>query len=230
VLVLHQFEHSPFCDKVRRLLHYKRRAYETREVPPTETLVGLRRLNPVGKVPVLEHDGTIVADSSEIARYLERVFPDPPIFPADPRERALCHLLEDWADESLYFYELWLRFALRENAGEWSQRISQSEPPLIRRATERALPTLMRNLLKAQGLGRKAPEAVLDDLDRHLESLDAWIQGDWLIGSQLTVADVAAYAQLACVGETADGAALLALRPRVLAWMERVNGATSPSV
>lgn len=230
MLVLHQFEISPFCDKVRRILHYKRRAFDVREVPPTETLVRLRRLNPVGKVPVLEHDGSVLSDSSEIARYLERVFPDPPVFPLDPRERALCHFLEDWADESLYFYELWLRFAVRENASEWSQRISHSEPPLLRQATERAVPAVMRNLLKVQGLGRKSPEAVLDDLDRHLESLDAWLEGDWLVGTHPTVADIATYSQLACVGETDDGAALLAHRPRVLAWMERVNGATSPAV
>lgn len=230
VLVLHQFALSPFCDKVRRILHYKRRAYETREVPPTETLVRLRRLNPAGKVPVLEHDGHVVSDSSAIARYLEQVFPDPPVYPVDPRERALCHVLEDWADESLYFFELWLRFAVRENAGEWSERITRSEPPLVRQATERALPTLMRNVLKAQGLGRKAPGAVLEELDRHLESLDAWLVDDWLVAAHLTVADVAAYSQLACVGETDEGAALLARRPRVLAWMERVNGATSPAV
>ena len=54
-LVLHQFEVSPFCDKVRRVLHFKHKSFETREVPPTETLVRLRRLNPTGKVPVLEH-------------------------------------------------------------------------------------------------------------------------------------------------------------------------------
>lgn len=231
MLVLHQFEVSPFCDKVRRVLHYKRRPYETREVPPTETLVRLRRLNPVGKVPVIEHEGTVVADSSEIARYLDATFPDPPIYPDDPRDRALCHFIEDWADESLYFFELWLRFGVRENAGEWSRRASQSEPPLIRRATEAALPTFMRNVLKAQGLGRRSPEAVLDELDRHLDAIDVWLgQGEWLVGARLSIADIAAYSQLACAGETDEGASLLARHPGVLAWMERVNGATSPAV
>ena len=74
VLVLHQFEVSPFCDKVRRVLHYKRKPYETREVPPTETLTRLRRLNPVGKVPVLEHGDVTVSDSSAISRYLDEQF------------------------------------------------------------------------------------------------------------------------------------------------------------
>lgn len=231
MLVLHQFEVSPFCDKIRRVLHYKRRPYETREVPPTETLVRLRRLSPVGKVPVLEHNGNVVSDSSEIARYLERVFPDPPIFPDGARERALAHFIEDWADESLYFFELWLRFGVRENADEWSRRASQSEPPLIRRATEAAMPTLMRNVLRAQGLGRRSAEDVLSELDRHLDAIDTWLGDDeWLVGARLSIADIATYSQLACAGETDEGASILAKHPRVLAWMERVNGATAPSV
>ncbi len=229
MLVLHQFEVSPFCDKVRRVLHYKRRHYDTREVPPTETLVSLRRM--VGEVPVLEHGETAISDSSEIARYLDRVFPEPPIFPDDVRERALAHFIEDWADESLYFFELYFRFALRENAGEWSRRASQSEPPLIRRATERALPTLMRNVLRAQGLGRREPEQVLAEFDRHVMAIAEWLgDTDWLIGGRLSIADIATYSQLACAAETDEGAAIMAEHPRVLAWMERVNGATTKPV
>ena len=229
-VILHQFEVSPFCDKIRRVLHYKRKRYETHEVPPTETLVRLRRLNPTGKVPILEHRDAIVTDSSEIARYLDINFPNPPIYPEDARERALCHIIEDWADESLYFFELWFRFGLRENADEWSRRSSESEPPgLLRRATQRAIPTLMRNVLRAQGLGRKHPTEVLDEFDRHLTSVASWLdENEWLVGDRLSIADIAVYAQLACAGDTGEGSALLAGHPRVLAWMERVNAATAP--
>jgi glutathione S-transferase len=231
VFVLHQFEISPFCDKVRRILHYKRKPYETREVPPTETLVRLRRLNPIGKVPVLEHGDHIVSDSSEIARYLDEAFPEPPIYPADPRDRALCHLIEDWADESLYFFELWFRFALSENAQVWSRRVSRSEPPLIRGATQRAMPALMKNVLRAQGLGRKSDEQVLGDFERHIVALETWLGArEFLFEEMLSVADIAAYSQLACAGETNEGATVLARHPILLAWMERVNATTAPAV
>ncbi len=231
MLVLHQFEISPFCDKVRRVLNYKRRPYETREVPPTETLVRLRRLNPIGKVPVLEHGSEVIADSSDIARYLDRVFPEPPIYPNTARERALAHFLEDWADESLYFFELWLRFGVQENAGEWSRRASHSEPPLIRRATERALPTLMRNVLRGQGLGRQPAERVFAELERHLRAIEDWLgENEWMVGDRLCIADIAIYSQLAYAAETGEGASALARHPKLLVWMERVNGATAPSV
>jgi len=227
MIVLHQSQISPFCDKIRRVLHYKQRAYEVREVAIHETLGRLAGLNPVGKVPVIEHDANVIADSSDISRYLDRVFPDPPIFPEDPRDRALCHFLEDWADEGLYFFEIWFRFALPENASEWSRRSSRSEPPLLRRATERALPTLMRNLLKAQGLGRREPLDVLECFTRHIAALAGWLNGDWLVGDRLSIADIAVYAQLACAADTGEGAAVLADHEPVMAWMERVNAATA---
>jgi len=227
MIVLHQHETSPFCDKIRRALHHKKRAFETREVPLHETIVRVGSLSSVGKVPVIEHDGSIVADSSDIARYLEDVFPDPPLFPSDPRDRALCHVLEDWADESLYFFGVWFRYSLTHNAGEWSHRTSRSEPPLLRRATERALPTLMRNMLRAQGLGRKEPEQVLADFARHALAVADWLSGDWLVGDALSIADIAVYAQLASAMDTGEGAAVLAQHAPVLAWMERVNASTA---
>lgn len=227
MILLHQNETSPFCDKIRRVLHYKRRAFEIHEVPVHETLVRLGSISPVGKVPVLEHAGNVIADSSDISRYLDGVFPDPSIYPESSRDRALCHMLEDWADESLYFFEIWFRFALGENASEWSRRTSHSEPPFLRRATERALPTLMRNLLKAQGLGRREPEQVLEDFARHVGALAAWLEGDWLVGDRLSIADIAVYAQLACTADTGEGAAVLADQTSVMTWMERVNAATA---
>ena len=111
MITLHQFQVSPFCDKVRRILHWKGLEYRIREVPLVRAQA-IRRINPTGKLPCLEHDGTFVADSTDIAYYLEERFPEPPILPEDPAERALCHVLDDWADESLYFYEMFLRDAV----------------------------------------------------------------------------------------------------------------------
>lgn len=225
MIVLHQIEISPFCEKVRRLLSFKRRAYETREVPPTDSLRG-----GTVRVPWIEHDGVVVSDSSQIARYLEEVFPEPSLWPEDPRDRALCHLLEDWADESLYFYELYFRFGLRSNAPEFSRRSSQSEPPLLRRATERAMPAFMRNVLRAQGIGRKDPARVIDDFSGLLGSLAELMgEGEWLIGDRLTLADIAVYAQLSCACDTGEGATRLADHPSMMRWMERVNASTLPS-
>ena len=46
-------------------------------------------LNPAGRVPVLDHDGFVLSESTAILEYLEAVFPEPPLLPSDTRERAL---------------------------------------------------------------------------------------------------------------------------------------------
>ena len=44
--------------------------------------------NPFGKVPAVEHDGFLFYETGAIVRYIDQVFPDPPLAPAEPRARA----------------------------------------------------------------------------------------------------------------------------------------------
>ena len=44
--------------------------------------------HPFGKVPVLEHDGLRIIETSAIVRYIEDVFSGPPLIPDTPRDRA----------------------------------------------------------------------------------------------------------------------------------------------
>ena len=50
-------------------------------------------------LPVIEVDGTRIGDSSRIIEELERRWPDPPLYPADPGERQRALELEDFFDE-----------------------------------------------------------------------------------------------------------------------------------
>lgn len=45
-------------------------------------------LNPQGLVPTLEDDGAVLTQSPAILEYLEEVYPQPPLLPADPVARA----------------------------------------------------------------------------------------------------------------------------------------------
>jgi glutathione S-transferase len=47
-------------------------------------------------VPALDLDGRAVQGSSEIARHLDEVTPDPPLFPADAAARAAVEEAERW--------------------------------------------------------------------------------------------------------------------------------------
>ncbi|MDU6102403.1 MAG: glutathione S-transferase family protein, partial [Acinetobacter sp.] len=108
-IILHQWEISPFCQKISRVLKFKGIPFDTVNY---NGILGAKvpLLSKVGKVPVIDHNGQRIQDSTRIARYLDEAFPDTPrLYPEDPNQKALAELWEDWADESLYFYEVYLR-------------------------------------------------------------------------------------------------------------------------
>lgn len=57
------------------------------------------RINPNGQVPVLVHDGSIVTESTVINEYLDDVFPEIPMRPADPVWRARMRIWNKFVDE-----------------------------------------------------------------------------------------------------------------------------------
>jgi len=58
--------------------------------------------NPKHQVPVLVDGDLTLFDSTVICEYLEELYPNPPLYPATPQERARCRLLELDADEILF--------------------------------------------------------------------------------------------------------------------------------
>lgn len=59
------------------------------------------KLNPNGLVPTLVHDGVAIIESTVINEYLDDVFPEVPLRPAGPVERARMRVWAKLADEAL---------------------------------------------------------------------------------------------------------------------------------
>lgn len=59
------------------------------------------QLNPNGLVPTLVHDGVPIIESTVINEYLDDVFPEVPLRPDDPVERARMRVWNKLADEAL---------------------------------------------------------------------------------------------------------------------------------
>lgn len=57
------------------------------------------KINPNGQVPVLVHDGTAIAESTVINEYLEDVFPQVRLRPADPGACARMRIWSKFVDE-----------------------------------------------------------------------------------------------------------------------------------
>ena len=59
-------------------------------------------MNPRGVVPVLVHDGNVIVELSVICTYLDDVFPDQPLMPKSPVERATTKLWCKLPDDILH--------------------------------------------------------------------------------------------------------------------------------
>jgi glutathione S-transferase len=96
---------SPFVRKVRVVLAEKGLSYDCEPVlhhlfPESFNRVS-KALSPLGKIPAYRDDDVELADSSVICAYLERIAPDPPLYPADPRDYARALWFEEYGDSGL---------------------------------------------------------------------------------------------------------------------------------
>lgn len=196
-VVLHQWEISPFCQKVVRMLQFKGIAYQTVDY---NGVLGVKvpMLSKAGKVPVLDIDGQRIQDSTRIARYLDDAYPDlPRLYPADPLQKAYVELWEDWSDELLYFYEVHFRVsdaAALDHAVEMSAKGRPKHEIYLLKPLLKATLNLQ---LKMQGTGRMAKQDIEAEFTRHLERMELVLaQTGWLVGEGKTLADIAVGSQL----------------------------------
>lgn len=99
---LYTAERCPYAARARIVLAEKGLDYDAVEIDLDDRPAWLYEKNPLGKVPVYEEDGGLVLPESEvIVEYLEERYPEPPLWPADPAERALGRLWLQRFDDRL---------------------------------------------------------------------------------------------------------------------------------
>jgi glutathione S-transferase len=99
VITLYDAGRCPYCARVRIVLAEKGIEYETVEIDLDDRPAWIYEKNPLGRVPVLEEDTFVLAESAVIDEYLDDRYPEPPLWPADPAERALGRMLVFRFDE-----------------------------------------------------------------------------------------------------------------------------------
>ena len=97
--VLWHLEISHYNEKARWALDYKGVEHVRRAVTPALQQFRARRLRAGRTVPILEMNGRAIGDSTRIIEELERRWPEPPLYPAEPEERRRALDLEDFFDE-----------------------------------------------------------------------------------------------------------------------------------
>jgi len=120
VIRLYRIPHSTNVERVALALAHKGIAAESVWIDPADRSE-VRRVSGQDLVPVIDDDGTIVAESMDIVRYLEERNPDSPLYPSDPSRRAEMLVFIDW------FNRVWKR-----PPNEIEAELGRSEPDLIR--------------------------------------------------------------------------------------------------
>ena len=93
---------SPYARKVRIALYEKGVPFErVRALHGDCNRTDFLHVNPRAEVPALVDGDFSLFDSTVICEYLEDRYPEPAIYPRQPRARAECRLLEDLADTQL---------------------------------------------------------------------------------------------------------------------------------
>jgi stringent starvation protein A len=118
VITLYDAGRCPYCARVRIALAEKGIEYETVEVDLDDRPAWIYEKNPLGRVPVLEEDTFVLAESAVIDEYLDERYPEPPLWPADPAARALGRMLVFRFDELSRPY-----YALRRGEDDARERL-----------------------------------------------------------------------------------------------------------
>ena len=176
--VLYHLWLSPFSRKVRIALGEKQADFDMKVEQVWERRREFLALNPAGDVPVLvEPDGTVLADSAAICEYLEETMPTPNLLGGTAPDRAEVRRLVAWFDRK-FDHEVTDRL-VGEKIMKRHLGMGQPDSRLIRSA--------------------------LADLHTHLQYITYLVERrDWLAGTELSLADIAAGAHISCIDYLGD--------------------------
>jgi glutathione S-transferase len=97
VLRVYRIPFSTNVERVSLALAHKGLEVEWEDVDAADRSA-VERVSGQPLVPVLVHEGLVIADSTVILRYLDDLQPEPPLFPRDEARRAELEVFLDWFD------------------------------------------------------------------------------------------------------------------------------------
>jgi glutathione S-transferase len=94
MITLYDAARCPYCARVRIVLAEKGVEVDVVEIDLQDRPEWIYGKNVTGRVPILEEeDGRPLPESAVIMEFLEERYPEPPLLPADPADRAFVRLV-----------------------------------------------------------------------------------------------------------------------------------------
>jgi glutathione S-transferase len=173
------------------MLEHKGIAYKRTDLLPVISKVALRVAGfPGVTVPALKIDGRRVQGSREIARELDRLQPEPALFPAGAEERAAVEEAERWGDEILQppmRQILWWTIKRdKEPLRSYSEGAKLGLPISLAMKTAAPIVALSARFNEADD---EHVRRGLAEMPAMLDKIDAWIAAGILGGEELNAAD-----------------------------------------
>jgi glutathione S-transferase len=181
------------------------------------------KINPKGVVPALDHDGRIIIESTLICEYLDETFPTPRLVPADPYLRARMRLWSKSVDENLFeatrelSFSAMFRERMRGMTEEQREGRYRNVGDPIKRA--RLMSTYEEGVESPyvyQGIG--AFEMAFAQMEKDLTD-----GGPWLVGKEMSLADINMMPFVARLSYLALLDAWIADRPATRDWWARAQ-------
>ena len=211
--VLHHYPVSPFAEKARLMLGFKRLAWKSVQIPlvmPKPDVVALT--GGYRRTPILQVGADVYCDTALIARVLEELAPVPSFFPQGDTYavQAAAH----FADTTLF----WNTVPVGFQPGTGMMKI------FFKDATPEYLAAFGKDRSAYRGTSRRGPahecKAILASL---LPRIEAQLAGPFLFGADPCYADFSLYHALWPLWLPEDLRPMLSPYPRTLAFMERMT-------
>lgn len=199
--VLLHFEISHFNEKARWALDYKGLPHRREALIPGLHLPRVRRVSGQNQVPVLLLGEKVIIGSNHILEEIERLQPDPPLFPPDAKDRQRAMDIQTYFDNEVapevrrLFWECYVPHP------QLAARMACKGEGRARRLLWLGLfPVLLPVFSKNLGLDKQSLATAKRRLSGHFDWLEAQINPDgYLIGNHFTLADLCAAAVMTAI-------------------------------
>ena len=181
---------SPFVMKGEMLLKLAKLPYEV-------NTKGFTRA-PKGKLPFIEEDGAVVADSTLIRLHLEKKHHIDFDRGLSTRDRGVAWATEKMLEDHLYWVLVYWRWMKDVNFERGPANFFKRAPAIIRPFIKKHVRGKVRDTLHGHGISRHSEAEMTEMSDRALEAMSQ-ILGDnpYLMGSAPCGADATAFAFIA---------------------------------
>ncbi|MEZ2902156.1 glutathione S-transferase family protein [Acinetobacter terrestris] len=196
---LYQFPLSHFCEKARWLLDHKELEYVAHNLIPGVHRAFAQLKTGQNRLPILRDQDRWIADSTEIALYLDEVYPEHSLLRADLQQRELALEINQQATELGMHVRRWgLAHTLSQS--EESLDILIGEKGYLRQFEKYSKPIIKALLSKGYQLNADKVAESKQRMDALIELLNQRLienHGRYFVGERLGLADIAVCSMLA---------------------------------